>query len=192
MDFECFIRSKLRWETGPWGQCSATCEKGFQQREVSCVFQLQNGTYVNTRDIYCMGPKPATRQPCEGQDCLSIWEASEWSQCSTNCGRGTKKRRISCTNTRGKCDSATRPREEEECEDYTGCYEWKTGDWSKCSSTCGKGLQSRVVQCMHKVTGRHGNECSFLSKPVAYRQCHQEACNEKMNANTITSPRLGW
>ncbi|XP_073424908.1 A disintegrin and metalloproteinase with thrombospondin motifs 17 isoform X1 [Dendrobates tinctorius] len=179
-----------RWVTGPWGQCSATCEKGFQQREVTCVFQLQNGTYVNTRDIYCTGPKPTNRQPCEGQDCLSIWEASEWSKCSTDCGRGTKKRRISCTNTRGKCDSATRPREEEECEDYTGCYEWKTGDWSKCSSTCGKGLQSRVVQCMHKVTGRHGNECSFLSKPVAYRQCHQEACNEKMNANTITSPRL--
>ncbi|XP_073474477.1 A disintegrin and metalloproteinase with thrombospondin motifs 17 isoform X2 [Aquarana catesbeiana] len=179
-----------RWMTGSWGQCSATCEKGFQQREVTCAYQLQNGTYVHTRDIYCGSPKPATKQSCEGQDCLSIWEASEWSACSSDCGRGTKKRRISCTNTRGKCDSATRPREEEDCENYTGCYEWKTGDWSKCSSTCGKGLQSRVVQCMHKVTGRHGIECSFLSKPVAYRQCHQEACNEKVNANTITSPRL--
>ncbi|XP_072258761.1 A disintegrin and metalloproteinase with thrombospondin motifs 17 isoform X2 [Pyxicephalus adspersus] len=179
-----------RWMTGSWGHCSATCEKGFQQREVTCVYQLQNGTYVNTRDFYCTGPKPATRQSCEGQDCLSIWEASEWSACSSDCGRGTKKRRISCTNTRGKCDPATRPREEEDCENYTGCYEWKTGDWSKCSSTCGKGLQSRVVQCMHKVTGRHGIECSFLTKPVAYRQCHQEPCNEKVNANTITSPRL--
>ncbi|XP_077324107.1 A disintegrin and metalloproteinase with thrombospondin motifs 17-like [Lithobates pipiens] len=179
-----------RWMTGSWGPCSATCEKGFQQREVTCAYQLQNGTYVHTRDIYCSSPKPATKQSCEGQDCLSIWEASEWSACSSDCGRGSKKRRISCTNTRGKCDSATRPREEEDCENYTGCYEWKTGDWSKCSSTCGKGLQSRVVQCMHKVTGRHGIECSFLSKPVAYRQCHQEACNEKVNANTITSPRL--
>lgn len=61
----------------------------------------------------------------------------------------------------------------------------------QCSSTCGKGLQSRVVQCMHKVTGRHGNECPVLSKPAAYRQCHQEVCNEKINVNTITSPRLG-
>ncbi|XP_063781748.1 A disintegrin and metalloproteinase with thrombospondin motifs 17 isoform X2 [Pseudophryne corroboree] len=179
-----------RWVTGSWGQCSATCEKGFQQREVTCVYQLQNGTDVTTQNIYCTGAKPATAQTCDGQDCLSIWEASEWSRCSSDCGRGTKKRRISCTNTRGKCDSATRPREEEECEDYTGCYEWKTGDWSKCSSTCGKGLQSRVVQCMHKVTGRHGIECSLLSKPVAYRQCHQDVCNEKVNANTITSPRL--
>lgn len=61
----------------------------------------------------------------------------------------------------------------------------------QCSSTCGKGLQSRVVQCMHKVTGRHGNECPALSKPAAYRQCHQEVCNDKINVNTITSPRLG-
>ncbi|XP_053573579.1 A disintegrin and metalloproteinase with thrombospondin motifs 17 [Bombina bombina] len=179
-----------RWVTGQWGQCSSTCEKGFQQREVTCVYQLQNGTYVNTYDLYCLGPKPVTRQICDGQDCLSIWEASEWTKCSSDCGHGIKKRRISCTNTKGKCEAATKPREEEECEDYTGCFEWKTGDWSKCSSTCGKGLQSRVVQCMHKVSGRHGNECSLLMKPVAYRQCHQEACNEKVNANTITSPRL--
>ncbi|KAM4678065.1 A disintegrin and metalloproteinase with thrombospondin motifs 17 isoform 2-T2 [Discoglossus pictus] len=179
-----------RWVTGQWGPCSSTCEKGFQQREVTCVYQLQNGTNVNTRELYCQTAKPATRQSCEGQDCLSIWEASEWTTCSSDCGQGTKKRRISCTNAKGKCDAATKPRDEEACEDYTGCYEWKTGDWSKCSSTCGKGLQSRVVQCMHKVSGRHGNECDILSKPVAYRQCHQEACNEKVNANTITSPRL--
>lgn len=61
----------------------------------------------------------------------------------------------------------------------------------QCSSTCGKGLQSRVVQCMHKVTGRHGSECPALAKPPAYRQCHQEVCNDRINVNTITSPRLG-
>lgn len=61
----------------------------------------------------------------------------------------------------------------------------------QCSSTCGKGLQSRVVQCMHKVTGRHGSECPALAKPAAYRQCHQEVCNDRINVNTITSPRLG-
>lgn len=44
---------------------------------------------------------------------------------------------------------------------------------------------------MHKVTGRHGSECPALAKPAAYRQCHQEVCNDKINVNTITSPRLG-
>ncbi|XP_066557612.1 A disintegrin and metalloproteinase with thrombospondin motifs 17 isoform X2 [Amia ocellicauda] len=179
-----------RWVTGEWGPCSLTCGKGLQLREASCVYQLQNGSYINTRDLYCQGPKPAVVQSCEGRDCLTVWEASEWSQCSTDCGRGTHKRTVTCTNPQGKCDPATRPSEQEECEDHSKCNEWKTGDWSKCSSSCGKGLQSRVVQCMHKVTGRHGNDCPVVSKPPAYRPCHQEACNEKVNVNTITSPRL--
>ncbi|XP_063572820.1 A disintegrin and metalloproteinase with thrombospondin motifs 17 isoform X2 [Pongo abelii] len=179
-----------RWVAGPWSPCSATCEKGFQHREVTCVYQLQNGTHVATRPLYCPGPRPAAVQSCEGQDCLSIWEASEWSQCSASCGKGVRKRTVACTNSQGKCDASTRPRAEEACEDYSGCYEWKTGDWSTCSSTCGKGLQSRVVQCMHKVTGRHGSECPALSKPAPYRQCYQQVCNDRINANTITSPRL--
>lgn len=73
----CFLR---RWVAGQWSPCSATCAKGIQFREVACVYQLQNGTYINTRDLYCLGPKPAPVQSCEGRDCLSIWEASEWSK----------------------------------------------------------------------------------------------------------------
>ncbi|XP_036267681.1 A disintegrin and metalloproteinase with thrombospondin motifs 17 [Pipistrellus kuhlii] len=181
---------QARWAAGPWSPCSATCEKGSQRREVTCVHQLQNGSHVTTRPLYCQGARPAAAQSCEGQDCLSIWEASEWSQCSASCGPGTQKRTVTCTNSQGKCDASTRPRAEEPCEDYSGCYAWRTGDWSTCSSTCGKGLQSRVVQCMHKVTGRHGSECPALAKPAAYRQCHLEVCNDKINVNTITSPRL--
>ncbi|KAG9352277.1 hypothetical protein JZ751_020690, partial [Albula glossodonta] len=170
-----------RWVTGEWGPCSVTCGKGLQLREVMCVYQLQNGSYINTRDLYCLGAKPPSMQGCEGRDCLT---------CSSDCGRGTRRRTITCTNPQGQCDPASRPSEEEACEDHSKCYEWKTGDWSKCSSSCGRGLQSRVVQCMHRVTGRHGNDCPVVFKPPAYRQCHQGACNEKVNVNTITSPRL--
>uniref|UniRef100_A0A4W3H1K3 ADAM metallopeptidase with thrombospondin type 1 motif 17 n=1 Tax=Callorhinchus milii TaxID=7868 RepID=A0A4W3H1K3_CALMI len=179
-----------RWVAGSWTPCSSTCGKGSQIRNVTCVYQLQNGTHVNTRHLYCLGRKPSTIQGCEGRDCLTVWEASNWSKCSTDCGRGIRQRTVTCTNPQGKCDLAMRPREEEECEDYTNCYEWRTGEWSKCSSTCGRGLRSRVVQCMHKVTGRHGTECPSITKPAAYKQCHQEPCNEKINVNTITSPRL--
>ncbi|KAJ8340354.1 hypothetical protein SKAU_G00349870 [Synaphobranchus kaupii] len=179
-----------RWVTVEWGPCSVTCGKGLQLREVLCVYQLQNGSYINTRDLYCLGAKPASIQGCEGRDCLAVWEASEWSKCSSDCGRGIRRRAISCTNPQSQCDPSSQPPEEEACEDHSKCYEWKTGDWSKCSSSCGKGLQSRVVQCMHRVTGRHGSDCPTVYKPPAYRQCHQGACNEKVNVNTITSPRL--
>ncbi|KAK1798553.1 hypothetical protein P4O66_006846, partial [Electrophorus voltai] len=181
---------QYRWVAGDWTPCSATCGQGIQQRDVSCVYQLQNGTHLATRDLYCIGPKPASLQECHGRHCLTLWEASEWSMCSSDCGRGTRERTVTCTNPQGLCDSASRPPQQEPCEDYSKCYEWKTGDWSKCSSSCGRGLQSRVVQCMHRVTGRHGSDCPIVLKPPAYRQCHQGACNEKVNANTITSPRL--
>ncbi|XP_030620959.1 A disintegrin and metalloproteinase with thrombospondin motifs 17 [Chanos chanos] len=181
---------QYRWVAGDWGACSVTCGKGLQMREVVCVYQLQNGSFINTRDLYCISAKPPSIQQCEGRDCLTIWEASEWSKCSSDCGRGTRRRTVTCTNPQGRCDPVSRPTEEEACEDHSKCFEWKTGDWSKCSSSCGRGLQSRVVQCMHRVTGRHGNNCPGVLKPPAYRQCHQEACNEKVNVNTITSPRL--
>ncbi|XP_072574012.1 A disintegrin and metalloproteinase with thrombospondin motifs 17 isoform X1 [Paramormyrops kingsleyae] len=187
----CNMQScQSRFLTSGWGPCSVSCGKGLQLREVMCIYQLQNGSYVNALAVYCPGPKPSAVRTCETRHCGSMWEASEWSKCSSHCGQGTRRRTITCTNPHGRCDAAPRPPEEEVCEDHSRCYEWKTGEWSKCSSSCGRGLQSRVVQCMHRVTGRHGSDCAGVLKPPAYRQCHQGACNEKVNVNTITSPRL--
>ncbi|KAM8887798.1 A disintegrin and metalloproteinase with thrombospondin motifs 17 isoform 1-T1 [Synchiropus picturatus] len=181
---------QYRWVTGEWGSCSVSCGKGLQQREVVCVYQLQNGSLIHTRGAYCQGHRPPAVQDCEGRLCLTMWEASEWSKCSSDCGEGVRRRSVSCTNPQGLCDPLSQPSQEEPCEDHSNCYEWKTGDWSKCSTSCGKGLQSRVVQCMHKVTGRHGNDCPAAPRPPTYRPCHQGTCNEKVNVNTITSPRL--
>lgn len=70
-------------------------------------------------------------------------------QCSATCGTGTRKRTVTCTNSQGKCDASTRPRAEEACEDHSGCYEWKTGDWSKvrparlCGHPAGGGASGR-------------------------------------------------
>lgn len=69
-----------RWVTGDWGSCSVTCGRGVQQRDVMCVYHLQNGSLIHTRDLYCQGPKPPTVLGCEGRLCLSVWEASEWSK----------------------------------------------------------------------------------------------------------------
>ncbi|CAL8404620.1 unnamed protein product [Boreogadus saida] len=195
---------QYRWVAGEWGACSVTCERGFQRREVACVYQLQNGSLIHTKEPRCPGGAgPPVLQGCEGRLCLTVWEASEWSKCSSDCGTGVRTRSVSCTNPQGLCDPHSQPAQQEPCEEYSKCYEWKTGDWSKChidpgrthfrlacSSSCGKGLQSRVVQCMHKVTGRHGNDCPPPLRLPNYRPCHQGACNEKINVNTITSPRL--
>ncbi|XP_035870815.1 A disintegrin and metalloproteinase with thrombospondin motifs 19 isoform X2 [Phyllostomus discolor] len=181
---------QTRWMMTEWTPCSRTCGKGMQSRQVACTQQLSNGTLTRARERDCAGPKPAAVQRCEGQDCMTVWEAGVWSECSVKCGKGVRHRTVRCTNPRKKCVLSTRPREAEDCEDYSKCYVWRMGDWSKCSITCGKGMQSRVIQCMHKITGRHGNECFSSEKPAAYRPCHLQPCNEKINVNTITSPRL--
>ncbi|XP_053158834.1 A disintegrin and metalloproteinase with thrombospondin motifs 19 isoform X3 [Hemicordylus capensis] len=181
---------QTRWMMTEWTLCSRTCGKGTQNRQVACTQQLRNGTLIRARERDCLGPKPTSAQRCEGQDCMTVWEAGVWSECSVKCGKGVRHRTVRCTNPRKKCVLSTRPREAEDCEDYSKCYVWRMGDWSKCSITCGKGMQSRVIQCMHKITGRHGNECFSSEKPAAYRPCHLHPCNEKINVNTITSPRL--
>nr|XP_016846261.1 PREDICTED: A disintegrin and metalloproteinase with thrombospondin motifs 19 [Anolis carolinensis] len=181
---------QTRWMMTEWTPCSRTCGKGTQNRQVACTQQLRNGTMIRARERDCVNPKPNAAQRCEGQDCMTVWEAGVWSECSVKCGKGVRHRTVRCTNPRKKCVLSTRPREAEDCEDYSKCYVWRMGDWSKCSITCGKGMQSRVIQCMHKITGRHGNECFSSEKPAAYRPCHLQPCNEKINVNTITSPRL--
>uniref|UniRef100_A0A3Q2GNR5 ADAM metallopeptidase with thrombospondin type 1 motif, 17 n=1 Tax=Cyprinodon variegatus TaxID=28743 RepID=A0A3Q2GNR5_CYPVA len=170
---------QYRWMTGEWGPCSVSCGRGLQQREVSCVYPSLNGSLMHTKDSYCNGGKPKVQRGCEVDPCPSTWEASEWSECSSECGQGVRRRTVRCKNPEGGCDPSSEPNQEEPCENESGCYQWRFGDWSKCSSTCGKGLQSRVVQCMHKDTGRHGDSCPLMLRPPIYRSCFREYCFNK-------------
>ncbi|XP_037549289.1 A disintegrin and metalloproteinase with thrombospondin motifs 17 [Nematolebias whitei] len=174
---------QYRWVTGELGPCSVSCGKGFQQREVSCVYSLQNGSIMNTKDQFCGAGKPPVLQDCERTPCQSLWETSEWSKCQSECREGARRRNVTCGDPQGLCDLLSKPPEEEPCEKSSRCYEWKFGDWSKCSATCGRGLQSRVVQCMHKETGRHGDNCPLTLRPPIYRPC-QRPCSETRNIRT--------
>ncbi|KAF4014837.1 hypothetical protein G4228_006135 [Cervus hanglu yarkandensis] len=122
---------QTRWMMTEWTPCSRTCGKGMQSRQVACTQQLSNGTLTRARERDCAGPKPASAQRCEGQDCMTVWEAGVWSECSVKCGKGVRHRTVRCTNPRKKCVLSTRPREAEDCEDYSKCYVWRMGDWSK-------------------------------------------------------------
>ena len=58
------------WETGEWGQCSATCGGGTQTRTVSC--KRSDGQYYG--DAVCsqfVGTKPETSQACNTQACVN-------------------------------------------------------------------------------------------------------------------------
>lgn len=69
-----------RWMMTEWTPCSRTCGKGTQNRQVACTQQLRNGTLIRARERDCLAPKPTSAQRCEGQDCMTVWEAGIWSE----------------------------------------------------------------------------------------------------------------
>uniref|UniRef100_M3ZG62 ADAM metallopeptidase with thrombospondin type 1 motif 17 n=1 Tax=Xiphophorus maculatus TaxID=8083 RepID=M3ZG62_XIPMA len=178
---------QYRWVAGEWGPCSVSCGNGLQQRQVSCVYPSLNGSFIHTKDRDCHGGKPVGQQDCEGNFCLPEWEASDWSQCSSACGRGFRTRTVRCRSPDGGCEPDSKPSQQEPCEEDVECFEWRFGDWSKCSSTCGKGVQSRVVQCMHKDTGRHGDNCPLTLRPPIYRSCYRESCFNRGDVNSASN-----
>uniref|UniRef100_UPI00358E6071 A disintegrin and metalloproteinase with thrombospondin motifs 17-like n=1 Tax=Myxine glutinosa TaxID=7769 RepID=UPI00358E6071 len=181
---------QCRWKLSEWSPCSRSCGKGEQRRSATCQLQLPSGDFVRTRDERCPQPRPTTVHGCQGRDCVTAWEATPWSQCSTHCGKGIRVRTVTCKNPLGICHSIGKHPKEIHCEDYSSCFEWRTGKWSKCSCSCGRGLQSRAVHCMHRISGRHGKGCASSLKPSSYMKCHQKPCDVTISAKKITSQRL--
>uniref|UniRef100_A0A8C7AYT2 A disintegrin and metalloproteinase with thrombospondin motifs 7 n=1 Tax=Neovison vison TaxID=452646 RepID=A0A8C7AYT2_NEOVI len=76
------------------------------------------------------------------------WEVGNWSECSTTCGLGAVWRSVRCSSGReDDCPPAGRPQPARRCH-LRPCAAWRTGNWSKCSRSCGGGSSVRDVQCV--------------------------------------------
>lgn len=53
---------------------------------------------------------------------------------------------------------------------------WITTPWNKCSVSCGRGFQRRLVQCL-RADGKPGLDCDYSQTPSATRVC-EEPCPE--------------
>mmetsp|Transcript_87272 Transcript_87272/g.199227 ORF Transcript_87272/g.199227 Transcript_87272/m.199227 type:complete len:422 (+) Transcript_87272:94-1359(+) len=91
------------------------------------------------------------------------WLTGSWGICTTNCGQGTKTRKVTCnTGVANDCDWSKKPDSLENCQSYDGCS-YVVGDWSACSSRCGPGTKTREVHC-------DGPRC-LQEKPVSEVGC---------------------
>ncbi|XP_008583381.1 PREDICTED: semaphorin-5B [Galeopterus variegatus] len=171
---------------GPWSSWQP-CEHLDGDNSGSCLCRARS----------CDSPRPR----CGGLDCLGpaihiancsrngAWTPwSSWALCSTSCGIGFQVRQRSCSNPaprHGGRICVGKSREERFCNENTPCpvpIFWASwGSWSRCSSNCGGGVQSRRRAC------ENGNSCPGCG--VEFKTCNPEGCPE-VRRNTPWTPSL--
>uniref|UniRef100_A0A672UQ41 ADAM metallopeptidase with thrombospondin type 1 motif 9 n=1 Tax=Strigops habroptila TaxID=2489341 RepID=A0A672UQ41_STRHB len=180
----CSTECELRWHIARKSECTAQCGLGYRTLEIYCSkYSRLEGKIEKVDDRFCSSqPKPSTREKCTG-DCnvggrylLSVSP----SQCSKSCGGGTRRRRAMCVNTYNDVldDSKCSQQEKltvQRCSDFL-CPQWKTGDWSECLVTCGKGHKHRQTWCQFGEDRLNDRFCDPETKPESVQTCQQQEC----------------
>lgn len=148
-----------------WSQCTQTCGGGRQMRSRRCV-----GDDCTSRAIM------EQTNVCNQRICPTWSTWGQWSECTATCGFiGQRTRSRTCQGGPGARCSSGMPTDSEPCN--TGrCPTIAFGDWSPCSSTCGRGLQTRTIDCTDP--GDFGCSASQLDQRPCEQFCGSRRCHE--------------
>jgi len=163
---ECF------WaDWGPWLGCSATCGGGFHTRSRDVLQEA--------KDRRCHGGHVQNRS-CAAEECITDCEWNDWSpwsDCSVECGGGTRSRLRAPLDDEynGRdCDGAARL--EERCNVQECDQDCQWGPWERakpCSRRCGGGQEIFVRGYMQKQAG-NGDHC--IGEPKKVKPCNTHPC----------------
>lgn len=179
----CFTGScKTEWFTShKWSKCSVPCGKGQQSRAVFCG---RKGGHTLTSTHCSQSKKPGSTRSCNSGKCQAKWVATEWSECSVDCGKGTQVRTVFCAGKVGgkfqelpdhACLRTSKPITSKLCGNNSCQPQWFTSQWAECSRSCNGGSQTRSVMCFdHK--GQTSRYCSSKDKPFHYQHCNSKPC----------------
>ncbi|CAJ1087342.1 ADAMTS-like protein 2 [Xyrichtys novacula] len=171
-----------RWTVTDWGPCSGVCGEGRMVRAVMC---RSSGGVVMSEEQCDQSLRPLAIHPCGDRDCAPHWVEQEWQQCNATCGRGMRQRQVVCAGLDGgvfkefpdsSCDQSNKPESSSSCFQRP-CSKWFTTSWSKCSKTCGSGVQVREVKCYQgEELVTRGHSCDSALKPEARQSCELQSC----------------
>ncbi|KAI1885902.1 hypothetical protein AGOR_G00208540 [Albula goreensis] len=177
------------WYFTDWTHvCSAECGPGVQRRDVVCL--TSGAGKEGDGGGECTGEKPADMKACNGGPCVAtyLWYTGPWGQCNVPCGNGTQRRDIICVQKlgsdfsmapAGQCAQLEKPSPVQSCE-MAPCHpQWYTTDWSACSRSCGKGVQSREVRCLTP-DSQYSPECDLITKPAREQTCNIIPCSPQV------------
>ncbi|XP_067932084.1 A disintegrin and metalloproteinase with thrombospondin motifs 9-like [Watersipora subatra] len=168
------------WHFSEWSECVGPCDEGIQLRDVWCSVSTNNPL----SETECSHlSKPATSMSCEQEKCRFQWHVSDWSECSSKCGKGEQTRERTCRARNGtdvqelNCALWPPPSITKECKNGE-CPEWKVSPWDQCSVSCGYGQQMRLVECYNKTlhTVVSDNLCDGGEKPAEMTVCQADPC----------------
>uniref|UniRef100_A0A671UMU0 ADAM metallopeptidase with thrombospondin type 1 motif 9 n=1 Tax=Sparus aurata TaxID=8175 RepID=A0A671UMU0_SPAAU len=177
----CNTECELRWHVARKSECTAQCGLGYRTLEIYCAkISRTDGKTQKVDDRYCSGQhKPDDKEGCHGDCNPGGWEYSSWSECSKSCGGGTRRRGAVCRKAAeaGGDESKCSQRDKltvQSCNEFL-CPQWKTGDWSECLVTCGKGYKHRQTWCQFGEDRLDDRFCGS-SKPESVQTCQQQEC----------------
>uniref|UniRef100_A0A8D3DJA4 ADAM metallopeptidase with thrombospondin type 1 motif 20 n=1 Tax=Scophthalmus maximus TaxID=52904 RepID=A0A8D3DJA4_SCOMX len=208
----CELPECASWQVGVWGACAVTCGHGYQMRAVRCV----SGDYGNTvDDRECnAAARPRDSQDCEMPGCpwaspaqstarpdnsaqlLTQWRYGSWTACSVSCGKGKRARYVSCRDAQGGvadesyCAHLPRPPESSAC--FSPCGQWRAGEWSPCSVTCGVGRTTRQVVCSNYHQPVDQSFCDPDEKPATEQECTAAPCSSVYHRQRINDQPYGY
>ncbi|XP_063871699.1 papilin-like isoform X8 [Scylla paramamosain] len=149
--------SGVDWVTSDWSGCGITCDQTKESRSVLCA--SKKGVVVN--EEYCSpARKPEAIRTCPKAEivpCEYKWYASEWGECSSECGVGVMLREVFCGSwndgslhvvNETNCNAETRFDDTKPCNSSDACKaKWFVGPWTRCNKECGGGSKSRKLFC---------------------------------------------